>query len=106
MNLGYMSRDYSPTINLDGKTIKAYIYVPSSLAVLSPSYYAHIQIHSLAGGYTFGGAIDLDTEGWNLMQWAPAGIGVNEVDRVTIVVGRTAPNDWSGVVYIDEISYE
>ena len=106
LNIGLMSKNYSPTINLTGKTIKAYIYVPADLAALSPSYYADIEIHSLEGSYQFGGTIDLNTAGWNLIQWAPTGVGVDAVDTVSILVGRTNPNDWSGIIYIDEISIE
>jgi len=109
----YFSKNFSsPYLDLTGKIIKAYIYVPADLAALTPPYTAHITIiptGSAGGqGIASGGYTNLDTPGWKLLQYTPSSFsntGAGSVLRVAVGVNRTAPNDWFGTFYVDEISW-
>ncbi|MEM5777502.1 MAG: hypothetical protein QXJ06_03565 [Candidatus Aenigmatarchaeota archaeon] len=104
-NVGYLTKNLSSPIDLTGKTIKAYIYVPLSLAALTSKYSVFIMIHSVEGGYKIGESITLDTEGWMIIQYSPIWEWLTDIDIIKIGINRTAPDNWSGVVYIDEISW-
>ena len=102
---GFLRKDFPSYIDLTGRTIRAYIYVPATLATISAPYTAFIEINSTSSGFTSGPSVNLNTAGWTLVQYTPSGVGENSVDRVIVGVYRNSPNDWSGTMYIDEISW-
>jgi hypothetical protein len=103
-NLGWVSLTLSHAVNMTGKTISAWIYVPSSLAAVSSTYTAFIEIYG-SNSYQTGTSYSLNTSGWVQLQYTPSGAGEDAVTKVVIVVLRTLPDDWSGSYYLDDISW-
>ncbi len=110
---GVFKIDLDQPVNLKGKTLSANIYIPEEL--VAPQFKASsygFKIFIKTGiDYTWsdGGFNDIANDlkaGWNQITFSP--VGVNESQTYELGIQMTKGDtsaDWSGTIYIDEISY-
>jgi hypothetical protein len=109
--LGFVGKDFSSDpIDLRGKTITFHVYVPADLAAISPPYDVQLEfVDAIANAWVHLSGPTLASAGWNTLQFAcPSTANYSYVNLITLTIEKgsnyTSAN-WSGTVYLDEISW-
>jgi hypothetical protein len=112
---------FSTYANLTNRTVTIWVYVPAGLAAKSPGYYIDLWVQrpdvSSSPECHYGPA--LNTAGWNEVKFVFKAYSTDPLDGTThdyqdvqvmyfavenLVNGET-PGDWSGTIYLDELSW-
>jgi len=110
---GSFKLNFDKPIDLRGKLISAKVYLPKSLfnkKFKSASFGTMLYIKTTDSyKWSDGGWNDIANTlqpGWNKLSYAPIGVQEDDTREIGIMLGKgnDAP-DWSGTIYIDDISY-
>jgi hypothetical protein len=95
------SRSFSPAINLQGKKINAYIYVPEWMSDPVKNSQVYMRVNS----YDYSSYTSLTRTGWSKISFSPTAYGTDTVQLIALHVNWQPITTTAEVFYIDEISY-
>lgn len=103
----YFFPDY---YNFKGKTFSAWIYVPATMGILSPSYSTRLYMCDLSGWHYVVGPALTSTDMWqNITISVPDDMAMdNYIQRIEFWVCKSLPSttpDWTGIIYLDDVSW-